>query len=442
MFCKHCGEKFNPESRYCKRCGVARTTPSLDDSAAVGATAPRPSAEQRQTNDSKPLAEVPEGTAVGALHFPGTQAIGSQPADLTSSKRNVVLAVLAGLLVGGVGGVLYYSHSRVSTPAPPSPSTGPSALGGKSNPIENPVPPGQQKQDATPGTTAQGDGPSPSAVNPPGDANSATPDSNRSAAPSIVRAATKDGETSLDLSPGRMCLYGMATGGAAPSSPFSTGQFAGAIDKAGQLAAALAYGPGERNDYTTATGYHVIGGTCVNGGWESFSASYGANSDAGASSASVAITVPTDALVVVIGLAASQQEVVLSGVPGMHIDASNSGPGASEGMVIAHANLMPGTYNVTERSRALSGGQDPQHMADLLGVFVFAHKQAASATQSHQIEARNASTAQRLSWYCDCNPRWGWRQGKLATERIDTERIDTTQLDAIRCILIDIQEEQ
>jgi hypothetical protein len=408
MFCKHCGEKLNPESRYCKRCGVPRTTPELDDTATRSSTV-----EQPQPNESTPLAEGHDGTTGGALHSPGMQAISSQAAGLTSRKRDVLLAVLAGLLVGGVGGTLYYSHSRVSTPSPSLPSKGRSAPGDKSNPIGDSVPPGQ-----LPGV-GQGGPPSPPVE---------APDSNGSAAPSIVRAAIKDGGSSLELSPGRVCLYGMATGGAASSSPFSAGQFAAAVDKADQLAAALAYGPEERNDFTTATGYHVIGGTCVNGGWESFSASYGANSDAGASSASVSITVPTDALVVVIGLAASQQEVVLSGIPGMHLDASNSGPGASEGMVIAHANLMPGTYNVTERSRALAGGQDPQHMADLLGVFVFAHKQIASVTQSHLIEARNASTAQPLSWNCDCNPRCGWRQGELATERIDMRQLDVYSL--------------
>jgi hypothetical protein len=414
MFCKHCGEKLNPESRYCKRCGVPRTTPQLDATATRSSTV-----EQRQPNESTPLAEAHDGTTGGALRSPRTLAISSQAAGLTSRKRDVVLAVLAGLLVGGVGGALYYSHSRVSTSNPSSSSTGPSAAGDKSNPIGDSVPPGQ-----LPGV-GQGGPPSPPGVEPRGDVNPATPESNRAAAPSIARAAIKDGGTSLELSPGRVCLYGMATGGAASSSPFSAGQFAAAVDKADQLAAALAYGPGERNEYTTATGYHVIGGTCVNGEWDSFNASYGANSDAGASSASVSITVPTDALVVVIGLAASQQEVVLSGIPGMHVDASNSGPGASEGMVIAHANLMPGTYNVTERSRALSGGQDPQHMADLLGVFVFAHKQTASVTQSHQIEARNASRAQQLSWYWDYNPRW---QGRLATERINVRQLDVYSL--------------
>jgi hypothetical protein len=172
-----------------------------------------------------------------------------------------------------------------------------------------------------------------------------------------------------------MYLYGMATGGAAPSSSFSAGPYARALDAAGQIAAALAYGNNDQNSYTTATGFHIMGGVSIAGSWDSFQAFYGSNSRSGASSASVNFPVSENSLVVVIGLAASQQSVQLAGVPGLEIDASSSGPGASEGMVIAHTYLPPGMYTATEQSAALAGGQDPAHMADLIGVFVFGAKQ-------------------------------------------------------------------
>jgi hypothetical protein len=193
--------------------------------------------------------------------------------------------------------------------------------------------------------------------------------------PAITQAIIQPGRTSLQLSPGSMYLYGMATGGAAPSSPFSAGPYAQALDAAGQVAAALAYGNNDQNSYTTATGFHVIGGVSIAGSWDSFQAFYGSNSQLGASNASVNFPVSENSLVVVIGLAASQQSVQLAGIPGLEIDASSSGPGASEGMVIGHAYLRPGMYTATEQSAALAGGQDPTHMADLVGVFVFGVKQ-------------------------------------------------------------------
>jgi len=40
-------------------------------------------------------------------------------------------------------------------------------------------------------------------------------------------------------------------------------------------------------------------------------------------------------------------------------------------MVVAHVQLARGAYTITEQSAALAAGQDPNHMVDLLGVFVF-----------------------------------------------------------------------
>ena len=42
-------------------------------------------------------------------------------------------------------------------------------------------------------------------------------------------------------------------------------------------------------------------------------------------------------------------------------------------MVIGHAYLPLGNYTASETSSAV-GGQDPVHMADLIGVFVFGAK--------------------------------------------------------------------
>lgn len=189
--------------------------------------------------------------------------------------------------------------------------------------------------------------------------------------PTVENAMIQSGQTSLTLPPGSsIYLYGMATGGAAPSSPFSNGPYAQASDAAGQLAVALAASPENTNVFTTQTGYQTLGAVAVSG-FRHYGASYGSNGSSGASSASDTFTVSRPSLVVVIGLASSQQNVNLAGIAGIKIDASGSAQGASDGVIIAHAYLGPGRYTVTEQSAATAGGQDPNHMADLVGVFVF-----------------------------------------------------------------------
>ncbi|MGH9775631.1 MAG: hypothetical protein ACRD50_11860 [Candidatus Acidiferrales bacterium] len=187
----------------------------------------------------------------------------------------------------------------------------------------------------------------------------------------IIVAASIQGGTAISLPPGKFYLYGMATGGAAPSSSFAVGQASQAVNASGQLAAALAYQTNNQNSFTTDTAYHAIGGVSIAGSWDSFYAFYGSNSEAGASSASVNFTVPSPSLVVVIGLAASQQDIRLEGIPGLQVDAPSSGSSPTGYMIIGHVYLGPGVYTAIEHSTALAAGQAPEHMADLIGAFVF-----------------------------------------------------------------------
>jgi hypothetical protein len=193
-----------------------------------------------------------------------------------------------------------------------------------------------------------------------------------SAGASIVKAIVRGGATSLELPPGQMYLYGMTTGGGAPSSGFMVGQHAQVINAAGRLSGALAYGTNSQNSYSTQTAYHDIGGVSVAGSWEHFAAFYGSNGQSGAHDASVLFEANGDSLVVVLGLASSQQFVSVEGIPELQVDASRNGGG----MVIAHAYVKPGAYTVVERSKVLAAGQDPPHMADLVGVFVFGGRRA------------------------------------------------------------------
>jgi len=208
----------------------------------------------------------------------------------------------------------------------------------------------------------------------------------------IVKATIREGGTSLELPPGQMYLFGMSTGGGAPSSQFTAGQYADAKNAAGLLSDALAYGTNNQNSYSTQTAYHDIGGVSVAGSWEHFVAYYGANHQSGAHDASVSFQTNEDSLVVVLGLASSQQFVSVEGIPNLQVDASRTGGG----IVIAHANVKAGSYNVVEHSKVLAAGQDPAHMADLVGVFVFGGKGSsgsAAATAAGSPTSASGSSA-------------------------------------------------
>jgi hypothetical protein len=188
------------------------------------------------------------------------------------------------------------------------------------------------------------------------------------ARPIITGALIQPGGTSLRLPPGNMYLYGLVTGGEFPTSPFISGPYAQTINAAGQLSAALAYGPNNENSYITQTAHHLIGGASVSGTWSDFKAFYGSNGRANAYIVAAPFTVKSNALVVVIASAGAHGTAIIQGVPGLQIDAASHGNALP--MLIGHAYLAPGQYVASETSTADSG-QHPKHMADLIGVFVF-----------------------------------------------------------------------
>jgi hypothetical protein len=194
------------------------------------------------------------------------------------------------------------------------------------------------------------------------------------AEPAIVQAVIQLGGTSLQLPPGQMYIYAMATGGARQSSPFVTGQVAQVINGYNNLAAALASGTTSQNQFSTTTYNHAIGGVSVSGQWDSFDAFYGSNARPGASIVAASFQVKENSLVVVIGLAGGQTHVNLQGIPGLQVDGASTDAGGGMPMIIAHATLPPGAYVASETSSGASN-QDPAAKADLIGVFVFGSKQ-------------------------------------------------------------------
>ena len=191
--------------------------------------------------------------------------------------------------------------------------------------------------------------------------------------PVIIQAVIQPDATSIQLSSGRTYLYGMSTGGARSSSPFTIGQFAQGVTASGNLAAALAYGPDNSNQFGTTTYSHEICGVSVAGRWDRFDAFYGVNAELGASNASATFDVAEDSLVVFIGLGGGQNQISLQGIPGLQVDTSNSTAGADIAMIVAHAPLRAGRYFVTETT-AETRDMGADNKANLIGVFVFGSK--------------------------------------------------------------------
>jgi Bacterial Ig-like domain (group 1)/PKD domain len=192
-------------------------------------------------------------------------------------------------------------------------------------------------------------------------------------AQTLGAATVLPGQTSLTLQAGNsVYIYGMATGGLFASSDFSQGSVQQLMDASGELVANLAVTANNSNSFTTGADFYTIGGVGVSG-FTNMAESFGSNNSPGAPSASDTFTVTQSSLVVVVAMAGGQSFLTLSGVPGLQIDSQlGSRSGGVIGMVIAHASLSPGTYTVTENSfPSPAPGQDPNHMADLVGVFVF-----------------------------------------------------------------------
>jgi hypothetical protein len=184
-------------------------------------------------------------------------------------------------------------------------------------------------------------------------------------APRIIQSTIRDGATSLQLRPGRLYLYGMAIGSEGRSSLFSLGQYASVFHEKGNLAVAVAYSTSGTNTYTTQTVRHILGGASIGGAWQTMRPFYG--------SARVNFTVEQDSFVVILGLASSQQQIALEGIPGLEMDTFHGGANAAASMVIAHSELPPGMYTVVERSSALDATADRDTMANLVAIFVFSH---------------------------------------------------------------------
>ena len=169
-------------------------------------------------------------------------------------------------------------------------------------------------------------------------------------------------------------LFGYATGGARPSTGFAAGQVASVTDADGYVAAALAETFSDSDSFSTSAAFYSMAGVGVSGFSSLSAVSTGSNAGPGSTlAASVTFPVTTaNSLVVIIALASSQQALSLSGVSGLHTDASTANPpNGPVAVAVAHVCLGPGDYTVTQTSVETAAGQDPNHATNLIGAFVF-----------------------------------------------------------------------
>jgi len=202
------------------------------------------------------------------------------------------------------------------------------------------------------------------------------------AAPFIVGAQAKEDETTLDLPGGcQLYVYGIATGGARPSSAFESGQTIQIQNAAGITSVQLAATNSNNNSYPTDTSYHVIVGFGASG-FGYVQGFYGANPSSGAHSASVQFTLNAPAMVVLLGVASSQQSLAFSGLPNLVTDVPYT---TTEASSIAHTYLGTGMYTAQMTSSDTSPGQTPENMADLIGVLIFSDRPSVAKSDNPQI---------------------------------------------------------
>jgi hypothetical protein len=201
----------------------------------------------------------------------------------------------------------------------------------------------------------------------------------------IIGAAVKQGSTSLSLPHGaQIYIYGLSTGGALDASKFQNGAIASVNDRAGHASAELAVTKQPDNQFTTGCAYYAVGG-CGVSNYGAVTALYGTNEGPAANSASVDFSLNGPTTVVVVGLASSQQAITFDGLANLQTDVPAAAADGTVAMAIGHADLQAGKYTVRELTSAVAAGQDADHQADLVGVFIFSADASVVSSQSSTI---------------------------------------------------------
>ena len=225
-FCTNCGAKIEPDATFCGQCG-----------AQIKGTGSKPKAQSQPTQNTpqKPTtvagnsgaAQKHRGLPWGTLIIIGVLIIAGAAFFVFRHARNSIKNHLPSRNSNAV--VANATKPQIVPPAPVPPIQ-PPAIVFPTPPVPPArVPRGQQRKAPEGYVRKQ---PEPFPAIPPG-------------APVVVQATIHNNEKSITVLLGHLYIYGMATGGAASSSPFASGQFMQATDAAGHVAAELAFGEKE-----------------------------------------------------------------------------------------------------------------------------------------------------------------------------------------------------
>jgi len=180
----------------------------------------------------------------------------------------------------------------------------------------------------------------------------------------------------LTLPPGGQAyVYGFSDGGRQPTTTFQYGELYpfSINDAVGQIADGIALTTSNTNSYTTSDSAFSIVGAEVSGysTITPFEGDSGNNPDA--RTASVSFSVSTaNSLTVIVALASSQSNLVLSGASLTVAAESVVFPGGTDPVEIAYSYLSPGSYVVTETTApTCTSGCEVGAATDLIGALVF-----------------------------------------------------------------------
>ncbi|MEM3846778.1 MAG: SHOCT domain-containing protein [Candidatus Parvarchaeota archaeon] len=205
-----------------------------------------------------------------------------------------------------------------------------------------------------------------------------------SSSPQIFNSTVVDQQNVLTMPSGNQAyIYGASGGGASSMSPFgfANDSYAAASDPAASVACQIAMTSSNTNSYSSTLMYYAIGGVGVSG-FSSYKAIYGYNNTSGASGVSAKFNIYNPALIVIIALSSSQNLISIGGISGFIIDATdNNSSYSSEAIMIGHAYLNSGSYDVFEQS-ANNVYAIPQHRADLIGIIAFFGSRSTSVTRN------------------------------------------------------------
>lgn len=202
--------------------------------------------------------------------------------------------------------------------------------------------------------------------------------------PVVVGAQTKQGAAEVNLTTGcSLYIYGMATGGAVPSSPFAEGQSIPVKNASGFTSAQIAVSTTNRNSFRTSAAYRAIGGFGVSG-YRYAQGFYGASPGPNATSASVRFTLSAPALITVLAVTSCQSSLTLSGLNNLAFDAPLAHGFGTVPVALAHTYLGPGTYAIQETTSP-DAGSTPNRMADLIGIFAFSDTPNTAQSDSPKI---------------------------------------------------------